>query len=360
MSVKVIDGSVLEGGGQILRLSVAFSCLLEKPILINKIRAGRSNPGLKPQHLAGIQLVKQMCNAITNGDRQNSCELSFQPKTLKLGNFNLNVNSQTAASIPLMIQSALPVAIFSHHNSSITMKGGTDVTFAPSMDYVKKVLFPIYKLFGIHCEALINKRGFYPKGRGEVVLTVNPVTEYLKPIEIMNFGSQPSIKGFVFISGPKHQNNKHNQIVQDIATAVKNKLNLSGYHKITIETEVGDSDGSGGSLVLVADTRTCLIGSSALYDMRKSTINSITDEACNKLLLDLEAKSCIDPNTLDNLIIFMALANGKSKVKCREITLHTKTAIYIAEQFTDAKFSIKQMEDGLNEIICEGIGLKTV
>ncbi|KAL4149987.1 hypothetical protein QTP88_003837 [Uroleucon formosanum] len=259
-----------------------------------------------------------------------------------------------------MIQSALPVAIFSHHNSSITMKGGTDVTFAPSMDYVKKVLFPIYKLFGIHCEALINKRGFYPKGRGEVVLTVNPVTEYLKPIEIMNFGSQPSIKGFVFISGPKHQNNKHNQIVQDIATAVKNKLNLSGYHKITIETEVGDSDGSGGSLVLVADTRTCLIGSSALYDMRKSTINSITDEACNKLLLDLEAKSCIDPNTLDNLIIFMALANGKSKVKCREITLHTKTAIYIAEQFTDAKFSIKQMEDGLNEIICEGIGLKTV
>ncbi|XP_060880160.1 RNA 3'-terminal phosphate cyclase [Metopolophium dirhodum] len=360
MSVKVIDGSVLEGGGQILRLSVAFSCLLEQPILINKIRAGRSNPGLKPQHLAGIQLVKQMCNAITNGDRQNSCELTFQPKTLKLGNFNLNVNSQTAASIPLMIQSALPVAIFSNHNSSITMKGGTDVSFAPSMDYVKKVLFPIYKLFGVHCEALINKRGFYPKGRGEVVLTVNPVTEYLKPIEIINFGGQPAIKGFVFISGPKHQNNKHNQIVQDIATAVKNKLNLSGYHKITIETEVGDSDGSGGSLVLVADTGTCLIGSSALYDMRKSTINSLTDEACDKLLLDLEVKSCIDPNALDNLIIFMALANGKSKVKCREITLHTKTAIYIAEQFTDAKFSIKQMEDGLNEIICEGIGLKTV
>jgi len=100
-----------------------------------------------------------MCNATTNGDRQNSCELTFQPKTIKMGNFNLNVNSQTAAydfknifkyicnfnhlfyrSIPLMIQSALPVAIFSNHNSSITMKGGTDVSFSPSMDYVKNVI----------------------------------------------------------------------------------------------------------------------------------------------------------------------------------------------------------------------------
>jgi len=32
----------------------------------------------------------------------------------------------------------------------------------------------------------------------------------------------------------------------------------------------------------------------------------------------------------------------------------------IINLFVQAKFSIKQMDDGLNEITCEGIGLKTV
>jgi len=187
-------------------------------------------------------------------------------------------------------------------------------------------------------------------------LTVNPIAARLKPIEINDFGNHPAIRGIVFISGPKHQTNKYH-IIQNIAAAVIDKINKSGYNKVTVETKVEDSDSSGGSLVLVANTGNCLIGSSALYDVRKSTVDSITDEACNKLLLDLEVKSCFDANTVDNLIIFMALADGKSRVKCREITLHTKTAIHIAEQFTEAKFSIKQMEDGLNEIVCEGIGL---
>ncbi|XP_050428789.1 RNA 3'-terminal phosphate cyclase [Adelges cooleyi] len=357
MELKEIDGSVLEGGGQILRLSIAFSCLFEQHVKIFKIRAGRSSPGLKPQHLAGIQLVKQMCNATVTGDKQNSCELIFNPKTLKMGNFNLNINPQTAASIPLMIQSVLPVAIFAKHNSTIIMKGGTDVSFAPSMDYVTNVLFPIIKKMGISCSAQINKRGFYPKGRGEVILKIDPINGPLNPIVIDNFGDQPTIRGIVFLSGPRHLNNKH-QIVSDIESAVKNKLNNFGYHKVDVETKIEESDGSGGSLVLTALSGKCLLGTSALYDMRKSTVQSISNEACNKLVNELDSKSCVDANAVDNLIIFMALANGKSKVKCKEITLHTETAIHIAKQFTNAKFEITQTEDGLKEIVCEGIGFK--
>lgn len=58
-------------------------------------------------------------------------------------------------------------------------------------------------------------------------------------------------------------------------------------------------------LRLVAETGKCLIGSSSLYDMRKSTVDSITDEACDKLLLELEVKSCVDANTMDNVIPFI-------------------------------------------------------
>ncbi|XP_050532541.1 RNA 3'-terminal phosphate cyclase isoform X3 [Daktulosphaira vitifoliae] len=353
MTLKEIDGSILEGGGQIIRLSIALSSLFEQPVKITKIRAGRSNSGLKPQHLAGIHLVKQMCHAITEGDKVNSCELSFHPKSLKMGKFNLNIDSKTAASIPLMIQSILPVAIFTKHSSDIIMKGGTDVSFAPSMDYVIKILFPIFKKFGIDCNANIIKRGFFPKGGGTVQLTVNPLTGPLNPIIIEDFGKHPNIKGTILISGPPHLSQK-NQIAKELYNAITKKLNKFGYQKVNIDIDVKDSLSPGGSIVLISENDKCLIGSSTLYDFKKSTVSNVTDEACNKLIKELNSKSCVDAYAMDNIIIFMALANGKSQIKCREITLHTKTAIYIVEEFTNVRFEITPTNDGLMKVTCEG------
>lgn len=51
--LQIINGSILEGGGQILRNSVSLAALLQKPIRIENIRAGRSQPGLKNQHRTG-------------------------------------------------------------------------------------------------------------------------------------------------------------------------------------------------------------------------------------------------------------------------------------------------------------------
>ena len=49
-----IDGSLLEGGGQLIRSALAMSVIQQVPIHITKIRHNRSKPGLAAQHLEGL------------------------------------------------------------------------------------------------------------------------------------------------------------------------------------------------------------------------------------------------------------------------------------------------------------------
>ena len=67
----LIDGSLKEGGGQILRNSMSLAALLKKPIKIINIRAGRSSGGLKAQHLTGIELVSYIYSGKLTGNPVN-------------------------------------------------------------------------------------------------------------------------------------------------------------------------------------------------------------------------------------------------------------------------------------------------
>jgi RNA 3'-terminal phosphate cyclase (ATP) len=48
-SILTIDGSQGEGGGQVLRSSLAMSLVTGRPFVIENIRAGRKKPGLMRQ-----------------------------------------------------------------------------------------------------------------------------------------------------------------------------------------------------------------------------------------------------------------------------------------------------------------------
>merc|ERR1740128_419885 len=107
----VIDGSVMEGGGQILRMSVGLSALLRKPIRICKIRAGRASPGLKAQHLTGLTLVRDLTGGKLDGGEFGSVEVSFRPGQLRSGQFR--ADTKTAGAVCLLAQVAIPCALFS-------------------------------------------------------------------------------------------------------------------------------------------------------------------------------------------------------------------------------------------------------
>ncbi|KAF6075780.1 RNA 3'-terminal phosphate cyclase [Phyllostomus discolor] len=80
-----VDGGVLEGGGQILRVSTALSCLLGVPLRVQKIRAGRSTPGLRPQHLSGLEMIRDLCDGQLDGAAIGSTEVTFTPGKIRGG-----------------------------------------------------------------------------------------------------------------------------------------------------------------------------------------------------------------------------------------------------------------------------------
>ena len=65
----------------------------------------------------------------------------------------------------------------------------------------------------------------------------------------------------------------------------------------------------------------------------------------------------------DQLIIFMALARGTSRLLCSEPSLHTRTAIAVAQQMLPAaQFTVRQLPESnlevpLYHIECKGAGV---
>src|SRR4030042_160086 len=139
-----IDGSFLEGGGQILRTSLSLSALTGKPFEIENIRKNRNNPGLAVQHLEAIRAIAAITNTKTDA-KKGDITIEFSPKE-RIKKEEINIEIPTAGSASLIISTILPIAYKIKKDLKIRIHGGgTWNKWAPSVIYLQKVLLPLLK-----------------------------------------------------------------------------------------------------------------------------------------------------------------------------------------------------------------------
>jgi RNA 3'-terminal phosphate cyclase (GTP) len=342
-----IDGSYLEGGGQIVRTALALSMITQKAFSVKEIRKNRPNPGLKNQHLFCIKALQSLSNAQVEGALLGSTGLEFLPGTLKPRTLSIDIG--TAGSISLLLQSILPPLIFAESKSRLKITGGTDTKWAMPFDYLNNLFLPhLHKYAQIQTKLL--GRGYYPKGGGSVEIKIKPQkNESAQKLEYLRQHSLIQIKGISHASLDLQKA----LVVERQAKAAKLRLSTLRC-PVSIRTEYSNSLSTGSGITLWAvfskdpneiDTLNPIrIGADALGERGKRA-EEVGSEAAARLTREIESEAPIDSHLADNLIPFLALKGGKIRVS--QITNHTLTNIYTCEAFLGKIFSI----DKENKII---------
>jgi len=368
--VFAVDGSVLEGGGQILRNSLAYSAILGYPVQIERIRAKRKTPGLAAQHLESFKLVRDVCKASFIGDKVGSTEVTFTPKCLAEGSFS--ADPKTAGAITLMVQASLFPLAFAGGTSEVDLKGGTDVDFSPPLDFLQRVLVPTVGRMGVEVSLDCDARGFFPKGGGHLGLWVTGLQGPLKPIDIGERGSVTRIAAVCYATPADGWLNEEDTMrtMEEFEPWLMSELADKGGKapKCTVECNPEPSaDGrtfmAAFEIVVETSTGGMFHGSSGAMEWKRNhglydIWYAAAEKALKPLKPQLASGAALDEHLVDQLILPASLAKGTSRILgAKELTLHAQTAIHIAEKMVPGvSFTVTNPKPNVTLIECTGIG----
>jgi RNA 3'-phosphate cyclase len=351
-----LDGTLGEGGGQIVRTALALSMLTQEPFRVTGVRKGRGAPGLKMQHLHAIKALQALSGAQADGAELGSTELTFIPKPLKAK--PLSADIETAGSITLFLQAVLLPCCFADKPLKITVTGGTDVAWAMPVDYFREILVPHLRRWA-DIDIRTEKRGYYPKGNGTVTVRVKPRThrneystfaEFLTALQKkpkLNLAEQHNL---MHIKGISHASKDLEQarVAERQAHAAQQALAAQLKCPITIRSEYADALSTGSGITLwavfskhkddidVADP--VVLGADTLGE-KGMPAEQAGKECAQKLIAAIQSGAAVDAHLADNLIPWMALY-PPGAIKAERITPHTLTNIEVVKRFIPAQFSV--------------------
>lgn len=319
-----IDGR--HGGGQLLRTALSLSAATKKPFRILNIRGKREESGIKPQHLAAISAMKELCDADVEGNFKGSHELIFVPHAIEKRELSIDIG--TAGSATLVLQTVIPSCL--DKEMKIIVRGGTDTLHCPGSHYFANVFCDFLRKIGLKIDFNIGKYGFYPKGGGELSLTIEP--SVLDEICFVERGKLLKMELYAAAS-------------EDLKARDVTKRLVNGFRS-SITTDIGIDAKQDYVKTLSAG---CFVHSNAHYenykigddalgerDVRAEDVGKNCALKMNKLL----RKDGVDHYAADQLMVYMAI-KGKGMVLASELTDHVKTNAAVIERFLPVKFTFE-------------------
>ena len=344
-----IDGSYLEGGGAVLRMSSILAAATNQPAHIFNIRKFRPNGGgLREQHLKSLGAVAELCGGRIENAEIGSKEINFYPGQIRAK--DINVKIETAGSITLVLQTLTPIALFITAPVKIIFDGGaTDTFFSPTIDYFRSVFLKILEKKEIRAEINILKRGYYPEGGAKVEVKIHPVNSNLsaRP-EGLNLIKRGGLKRILALSGASRLLQEKKVAERQLmgVREILGKLNLPIEEKV----EYYQTRCPGSQICLAGEFENTVIGVDGLGKLGKRA-EDIGREAALELLKEQKSEACLDKHLADQILPYLALAKKKSSATVSEITDHCKTNIWVIENFLEGKFEIKSRTKSGPEVI---------
>jgi RNA 3'-terminal phosphate cyclase (ATP) len=325
-----INGAHGEGGGQILRSSLSLAALTNQPLHIHHIRANRSKPGLRPQHLAAVQAVADLTTARVEGAHRDSQELTLIPNAIRSGRFAFDIH--TAGSLSLVVQTVFLPLSFAEGTSRVTLTGGTHVRWSPVYHYLEQHWMPMMTDLGYRARVALRQAGFYPGGGGEVRLTVLPHGS-LQPYACTEQGNLLRIRGLSGAANlPDHiaKRQKHQALKRLYSLCQDAKINIiqmPAPGKGTFVLLRGEFDNA---------SRACFIALGA----PGKRAEKVADEAVDALVAFLNTDGCVDQYLADQLLLPLALIEKPSRFRTSKITRHLLTNAHVIQQFLPVEIRI--------------------
>lgn len=327
-----IDGMQGEGGGQVLRTSLALSLVTGEPFTIENIRANRARPGLQRQHLTAVQAATAVGGARVDGAELGSSRVVFTPRALRGGHFAFAVG--TAGSTTLVLQTVLPALLAAPAPSSLLLEGGTHNPLAPCADFVLRTFAPALRTMGASLDLQLLRHGFAPAGGGAIAANIGPSrlapTTWLRRTP----AGLPRARALV-AQLPTSIGERELAIVQRRLGAV--------FHREQMAVESVDSYGPGNILLLEFPLEgwTEVIG---VPGERGVSAEHVANTACGRAKTFLAVEAPVGEHLADQLLLPLALAGGGA-LRTLPPSLHTRTNAQVIERFLPVRFTFRDEPD---------------
>ncbi len=334
-----IDGSLGEGGGQIIRTTISLACIFGIPVRISNIRANRKEPGLRPQHLQAVKSAAELTRSEVDGAQIGSRALQFIPGK-PLREVSLRIDTGTAGSTTLIAQTLIPIGLFCNSDFDLEITGGTENPLSPTIDYLQRIVVPFYQELGGIVKIDLVRRGYYPRGGGIIKVRVLGAESHPHTVdlEVSREGSSRIQEANACILSVCRLLPEHVAVRQ--ARSAENELRSNQINSIATETDFGAQAYSPGSSILVYSKNTGrFIGADHLGQKGKRA-EEVGKEAAMEFVQELKAQCAVDAHLADMAVTLLSCIEGKSSFTTSRISSHLQTNLHVASALSHSEHKI--------------------